>query len=442
MSFGFPVSIISLSENKKAGGTPRAITRQDAPNLTGRTDTRNMTFETFFNIIFGILGEDKDIAVFMRELFDQILEPPEDVDFTNPLYDRSAPTLRKYVNPNDTKHCLPAKIVKQMHDYIEPAKFSTYLLTKSDQTLEDLAKAFEPYIPGVTSHNVHDECADLFKKILDDIIGINQQPGQLSLATVMAESLPPAVKEQFGARLLLETEGFCPAKGCTNELKEIADDGSAVPTYAPTLIDGMRPPVFENLIALCPACHARYLAERKTSTQGKMLDFLQKKKQELMVRDTARGVLPRYEIEVGVDRLLRKIQDDLIELSDADLEALRLNYDPVKVRQKIPGDTREQRILLKKVLSYVRENYNLVDNNLKNLNKEQVLRQRVFSAQIKNLFIDFDETTVDGEPLSQTVIFDNLVRWLHENTDEDMEVCAIVVSYFVQSCEVFDVIPE
>ena len=76
------------------------------------------------------------------------------------------------------------------------------------------------------------------------------------------------------------------------------------------------------------------------------------------------------------------------------------------------------------------------------MNKEQVIRQRVFSAQIKNLFIDFDETTVDGEPLSQTVIFDNLVRWLHENTDEDMEVCAIVISYFIQSCEVFDVIPE
>ena len=272
-----------------------------------------MTFEAFFNIIFDILGEDKDIAVFMRELFDQILEPPDDANFTNPLYDRSAPTLRKYANPNDTKHCLPAKVVKQMHDYIEPAKFSTYLQTKSDQTMEDLAKAFEPYIPGVTSHNVHDECADLFKKILDDIIGINQQPDQLSLATVMGESLPPAIKKQFGARLLLETEGFCPAKGCTNEFKEISADGSAVLTYVPTLIDGMRPPVFENLIALCPACHARYLAERKSSTQGKMLAFLQNKKQELMIRDTARSVLPRYEIEAGVDRLLRKIQDDLIE---------------------------------------------------------------------------------------------------------------------------------
>ena len=401
-----------------------------------------MTFKEFFNIIFDILGEDKDIAVFMQELFDQILEPPDGENFVNPLYDKTPGTLRKYANPNDTRHSLPAKVVKQMRDYIEPAKFSTFLLTKSDQTLADLAAAFEPYIPGVTSHNVHDECADMFKKILDDIIGLNQQPDQMSLATVMSESLSPAVRDQFGARLLLETEGFCPAKGCTNELKEIAADGSAVPTYVPTLIDGMRPPVFENLIALCPACHARYLAERKSSTQEKMLAFLQNKKQELMIRDTARSVLPRYEIEAGVDRLLRKIQDDLIELTEEDLKALRLNYDPVKVRQKIPADTREQRILLKKVLRNVQENYNLVDNNLKNLNKEQVIRQRVFSAQIKNLFIDFDETTVDGESLSQTVIFDNLVRWLHENTDEDMEVCAIVISYFIQSCEVFDVIPE
>jgi hypothetical protein len=161
-----------------------------------------------------------------------------------------------------------------------------------------------------------------------------------------------------------------------------------------------------------------------------------------MIEDTTNSILPRHVIEEGVDRLLRKIQDDLIELSDDDLQALRLNYDPVKVRQKIPGDTREQRKLLKKVLENVRENYSLVENNLKNLNKEQVLRQRVFSAQIKNLFIDFDETTFDGEPLSQTVIFDKLVDWLHRNTDEDVEICAIVVSYFIQSCEVFDAISE
>lgn len=401
-----------------------------------------MTFEVFFNLIFDILSGGKDIAVFMRELFDQILEPPEDSDFVNPLYDKSAQTLRKYVNPNDTKHYLPPKVVKQMHNFIEPAKFSTYLRTFSEQTLVDLTEVLKPHIPEVTAHNVHNECADFFKKILDDIIGLNLQPEQLSLSTVMSTSLSPAVRDQYGSRLLLETHGFCPARGCTNKLREITEDGSAVPDYAPTLIDAMLPPTFENLIALCPACHARYLAEVRRATNEKKLLFLRQKKQELMIADTATDILPRHVIEEGVDRLLRKIQDDLIELTDDDLKALQLNYDPVKVRQKIPGDTREQRKLLRKVLENVRKYFSLVDNNLKNLNKEQVLRQRVFSTQIKTLFIDFDETTFDGDSLSQTVVFDNLVDWLHRNTDEDVEICAIVVSYFIQSCEVFDAISE
>lgn len=401
-----------------------------------------MTFEEFFNIIFPILGGSKDIDVFMRDLFDQLLEPPAEGVIVNPLYDKSGATLRKYVNPNDTKHYLPEKVVKSMHNYIEPARFSTYLKTFSDQTLEDLAVALELYLPGVTPHNVDDKCADLFKQILDDILGLNKEPEQLSLSTVMATSLPPAVINTYSNRLLFETRGFCPSRGCSNELKVITEDGAAVPTYVPTLIDGMLPPKFENLIALCPACNARYLAEVRSGTNQKSLVFLQQKKQELMIEETANTVLSRYQIEQGVDRLLRKIQDDLIELSDEDLKRMHLNYDPVKVRRKIPGDTYEQRKLLAKVIKKVRENFNLVDNNLKNLNKEQVIRQRMFSLQINTLFMDYDQMTFDGEPLSQTIIFDKLVDWMQRRSGEDKEICEIVVSYFVQSCEVFDVIPE
>ena len=81
-------------------------------------------------------------------------------------------------------------------------------------------------------------------------------------------------------------------------------------------------------------------------------------------------ILSQYSIEQGVDRLLRKISSDLMELSPEDLEALKLNYDPVKVRQKIPDDTIEQKMLLRKVLVNVREYFNLVDLTPKNLNKE------------------------------------------------------------------------
>lgn len=401
-----------------------------------------MTFEEFFNLIFPVLADEKSIDAFMREIFDHILDLPEDGSVVNPLYNNTGATLRKYVNPKNVKHRLPAKLIKPVHKYIKAPLFSTYLHIYPKEALTNLATALSPYISDVTPANVHDRCADLFQRILDDLVGFSREPAQLSLASVVDTTLSPAIVENYGTRLLLETHGFCPYKGCTNELHEVTSSGTAEPIYVLTLIDTTKSPSYENLIALCPACHARYLAEQESGFYETSLTFLQQKKQELMIEETSNSVLSQYEIETGVDRLLRKIQDDLIELSDEELEELKLNYDPVKVRQKIPGNSLEQKKLLKKVLRNVREYFNLVERSLKNLNKEKVIRQRVFSSQIRNLFIEFDEATINDKPFSQTVIFDKLVDWLHRKTDEDLDVCAIVISYFIQSCEVFDVISE
>lgn len=404
-----------------------------------------MTFKEFFKLMFDALGGSKDKAVFMRELFDAILDLPKDGSVLNPLYDKTAQTLRKYANPNDEKHNLPMKVVKPIHKYVRASCFATYLKTYEPEDLEKLVTALQPYINDVDISNVHDRCADLFQDILDELVGYERNPSQMSLATVMDSQLPISIRENYGSRLLLETHGICPAKDCTNELYEITSAGIAEPSYIPTLIDGYQPPSYENLIALCPACHARYMAEQNSgdyeASQQSQL-FLKNKKQELMMEESTNTVLSRHEVESGVDRLLRKIQDDMLILSDAELEAIKLNYDPVKVRQKIPATDRDHLVLLKKVLRYVIQYYNLVDQNLINLNKEKVIRQRVFSSQIRSLFIEFDETSVNGQSVSQSVIFDRLVDWLHGKTEEDKDVCAIVISYFIQSCEVFDVISE
>ena len=291
---------------------------------------------------------------------------------------------------------------------INATLFSTYLCMYPKEALTNLATVLSPYITDVTPANLHDRCADLFRRILDDLVGFTREPTQLSLASVVNTTLSPTIVENYGTRLLLETHGFCPYKGCTNELHEVTSSGTAEPTYALTLIDTMKRPSYENIIALCPACHARYLAEQESGFYETSLAFLQQKKQELMIEETANSILSQHEIEAGVDRLLRKIQDNLVELSDDELEELKLNYDPVKVRQKIPGNDLEQKMLRTKVLRNVRAYFNLVDQNLKNLNKEGIIRQRVFSFQVRNLFIDFDETTIDGMSLSQTVIFDIL----------------------------------
>lgn len=401
-----------------------------------------MTFEEFFNLIFPVLADEKSIDAFMREIFDHILDLPEDGSVVNPLYNNTGATLRKYVNPNDAMHHLPAKLIRPVHKYTNATLFSTYLRTYPKEALTNLAAVLSPYISDVTPANVHDRCADLFRHILDDLVGFTREPPQLSLASVVNTTLSPTIVENYGTRLLLETHGFCPYKGCTNELHEVTSSGTAEPTYALTLIDTMKRPSYENLIALCPACHARYLAEQESGFYETSLAFLRQKKQELMIEETTNSILSQHEIETGVDRLLRKIQVDLVELSDEELEELKLNYDPVKVRQKIPGNDLEQKMLRTKVLRNVRAYFNLVNQSLRNLNKERVIRQRVFSSQVRSLFIDFDETTIDGMSLTQTLIFDKLVDWLHRRTDEASDVCAIVISYFIQSCEVFDVISE
>ena len=104
---------------------------------------------------------------------------------------------------------------------INATLFSTYLCMYPKEALTNLATVLSPYITDVTPANLHDRCADLFRRILDDLVGFTKEPTQLSLASVVNTTLSPTIVENYGTRLLLETHGFCPYKGCTYELHEV-----------------------------------------------------------------------------------------------------------------------------------------------------------------------------------------------------------------------------
>ena len=44
--------------------------------------------------------------------------------------------------------------------------------------------------------------------------------------------------------------------------------------------------------------------------------------------------------------------------------------------------------------------------------------------------------------LSQNEIFEKMVDWLQDATHEDRGSCGVIISYFIQKCEVFDAITE
>lgn len=43
---------------------------------------------------------------------------------------------------------------------------------------------------------------------------------------------------------------------------------------------------------------------------------------------------------------------------------------------------------------------------------------------------------------SQGKIFEKMVDWLQNATNEDRNSCEVIISYFIRKCEVFDVITE
>ena len=78
-----------------------------------------------------------------------------------------------------------------------------------------------------------------------------------------------------------------------------------------------------------------------------------------------------------------------------------------------------------------------INDILHDYGHEGVINYDLFCTQVKLGF-----KKLKRRELPQSVIFENLVKWLAESTHEETEPCEAVIAYFVQKCEVFDVIAE
>ena len=67
----------------------------------------------------------------------------------------------------------------------------------------------------------------------------------------------------------------------------------------------------------------------------------------------------------------------------------------------------------------------------------RVLRYKPFCLQVRMTYINLSDMG-----LSQDKIFEKMVDWLQDATHEDRNSCEVIISYFIQKCEVFDAITE
>ncbi|WP_391117739.1 ABC-three component system protein [Psychrobacillus sp. L3] len=236
---------------------------------------------------------------------------------------------------------------------------------------------------------------------------------------------------------LLEVGGLCPlcgknllaAKGNSkSKLYQIAHiyPNSPLPNEIKELVGlerlGINCEDFKNKIALCKDCHGIY---DDGKTKDEYLNLVKIKKKLLNLAN-ARVVASHQDLEEEIILVINALS----YVNMRTLEKMKLEYSALKISDKIDDS---YMILINKIESYVCTYFNFIKETFRNLEESGQINFNIIASQIKTSFLKCEK-----ELSNKGDIFNSMVNWMHSQLDNSsFEACEVVVSYFVQNCEVF-----
>jgi hypothetical protein len=294
-------------------------------------------------------------------------------------------------------------------------------MTKATITVRD-AFVLEDFLAGIflyTAVNVENRnCEESVKEITDEYIkSFDSKKTDISFLTTYSKFSKDTADEiaidTHSLVLLTETGGKCQKCGRLLGIKKEGNDVNYAKVVHLSETDD---------VVLCVDCEREI---QSASEEDKLALLLDKHYLEnLMV---ARDVTSRYMLEKQIEEVLREVH--LMDVTDD----TRLKIEPVKVEKKVTEKRLKERVLFD-----VRQLYEGVNNALDRLAGENKLNVDKFAKNIKRMYEDASESLT-----SQSDIYYMLVETLFEKTGRKYrEACEIIISYFVQRCEVFDEIAE
>lgn len=380
-------------------------------------------FEVFAQKIATYFQGDLSPEEFTRTLFEKIYLNPNGDTL---LHDMEPRTLRGYFYGEHNITTLAKKINKDL----DSQYFEKFIDTETDDTIKGLCDAFADECPGIDNENFKTKIAERFKEIICNAATTKRKRKKTtelvpqSQETTVVATISPSIKEKYGALLVAEERGVCPNDGCSTPLF-VNVGGQLGANYEVTFIDPSVPETrMENLIALCPACHSKYFTGRTDEQVQRLLHI----KKSLVDDYEAKETVSMQKVEDGIRKVLEKIPK---MQAPANID---LNYNPVTLRQKIATDNL---MLYLKAKTNVNVYYSAVQDAFTELNAERILRYKPFCLQVRMTYMNLSDMG-----LSQDEIFEKMVDWLQDATHEDRSSCEVIISYFIQKCEVFDAIAE
>lgn len=173
----------------------------------------------------------------------------------------------------------------------------------------------------------------------------------------------------------------------------------------------------DNLIALCRECHKKY--DSFTTAE----DYLK----IATLKIERKG---RYEAEVelshiGIESDILKVLKDL-ESMEAD-EFCDLSMNPVPIKNKIPSGP-----LQRKAITFATQYYSFLRGQFQSMDRTRMGKFNEIAQQIKLAGIK-----AARDSFIQEDVFNAIVGWMHSKTNASRSSCEVVVSFFIQNCEVF-----
>ncbi|MBY0411703.1 MAG: HNH endonuclease [Burkholderiaceae bacterium] len=237
-----------------------------------------------------------------------------------------------------------------------------------------------------------------------------------------------------------ETGGCCPLctrpilfrkKGSSRLSKgyEVAHIYPLNPTvFQAKALVGCPPPsdinAIENVISLCPSCHRAYDKDFNFDE----MERLRRIKNGFLADAFARATVAEHTIQQEVYAIL----DSISALGNDELEIPTARFDVSTVDAKLrTGMSYLQKLEIKTnaVNFYVR-----IRDQIRVLEQNDQFAIRILQNQVNTYYLAMQKQ----HPDNKDAVFNFIAQWISARTGRPLLAAKVLVSFFVQNCEVFD----
>ena len=378
-----------------------------------------MDFPTLFSILRKRLSDGYNAPMYCRELFAQLTEVSEEEWGT--LKDPETKITKEATLRSFTKRGLSRKFAQAIVYRLAPDNLAARINERPVATRQLLSEDLSAYVPEVTADTVGKVIADMMVDIIRRTAGLVSQD---ALKQEKQKELFADWKAKYGDYLYEECDGFCPFPGCGKQLSAVADS-KVSRVYEISLVDKTKKVTTDNLIALCPMCHATYQMDDSKAKTKELANV----KALLITHGQSARLLDGIALEKGIVGVLRRLAD-LKEKA-----FFKAELDPKELTKKV--NPTDNYILYLTVKNNVTTYFLKIREIMTNLDRRGLIDYEALQDQMKAIY-----KRLKKSHLSQMEIFREITEKLHRTSLQDDVYCQIVVCYFIQSCKVFDAVAE